>query len=499
MNGTPLIEAYFDGELTDEQQAQLIAQLEADPQLRQQFAEFSYLNSRLHDAMPMQDIHGAAFEVRKPRAGVWKIGMRGGLAAAALIALAVTIGIVMFRPAQQVGSHATATPRIAMITDLEDAVFADPDVSVKLGGQIAAGPIRLNSGTLQLMFNSGAVVTLHGRSQLEMLGPDRCLLTEGLLTAYVPPKARGFVVRGLDGVRVVDLGTRFAMYVDQTGQTSVYVTQGMVRLETLREQVTLRVDESASVKHGGAIGPIGSAATLLAAAAADDMLNGYERWTAYRQAIEKDPSLLAFYDFTSIDDSTGRLIGAELAPGRWAQKPALRLHGSGSGNRMELPADVSAKMNFKGSFTVALWCRTDEFQTMWQTLIAKGDSAWRIHRLETSNTISFDTSHEGADTLEAMSRVDDGRWHHIVATYEAGEMAEKRLYIDGKLEAQQSFRWIDANTQPVWIGNNSEKNDRAFNGLIGEVAVFDRALSDTEIEQFYRVGRVEATLGNPTD
>jgi hypothetical protein len=352
---------------------------------------------------------------------------------------------------------------------------------------------------MQVMFDCGAVVTLHGRSQLEMLGPDRCLLTEGLLTAYVPPKARGFVVRGLNGVRVVDLGTRFAMYVDREGRTSVRVMQGMVRLESLRDAVTLAMNESASVGDNGSIGPVDRASTLLATAAAEDMLTGYERWSAYSKALQNDPSLLAYYDFTSIDESTGRVIGAEFQRGRWAQKPALWLHGAGSGNRMELPADLSERMNFKGSFTIMLWCRVDEFQTTWQTLIAKGDSAWRIHRRENSNTVSFDTSHEGADTLAAMSRIDDGRWHHIVAVYEAGDMPEKRLYIDGKLEARQGFRWVDANTQPVWIGNNSEKTDRALDGLIGEVAAFDRALSDVEIEQFYRVGRVEAPIDAATD
>jgi len=53
------------------------------------------------------------------------------------------------------------------------------------------------------------------------------LLLSGAMTAHVPPAARGFTIESPQG-KVIDLGTEFALAVDDKGTTDVYVISGVV-------------------------------------------------------------------------------------------------------------------------------------------------------------------------------------------------------------------------------------------------------------------------------
>ena len=84
------------------------------------------------------------------------------------------------------------------------------------------------------------------------------------------------------------------------------------------------------------------------------------------------------------------------------------------------------------------------------------------------------------------------RWCHLVGTYD-GEML--RYYVDGRLEketrlsASHARIWDGPDTKLV-IGNMSRLpfinwTDMFFNGLVDEVKVYNRALTDAEIKQMY--------------
>ena len=67
---------------------------------------------------------------------------------------------------------------------------------------------------------------------------------------------------------------------------------------------------------------------------------------------------------------------------------------------------------------------------------------------------------------------------------------DKRLYLDGRLEAKVRLPLrLNRNNDPVWLGNNCSYPDRPWDGLIDEVAIFSRALSDGEIKEMYVAGQ----------
>lgn len=79
----------------------------------------------------------------------------------------------------------------------------------------------------------------------------------------------------------------------------------------------------------------------------------------------------------------------------------------------------------------------------------------------------------------------DGNWHHLVATYDGANM---NLYSDGTLiGGPQAHTGITTTTSTeLCIGCNSNAlGTESFKGQLGEIALFNRALSTTEISSIY--------------
>jgi hypothetical protein len=92
------------------------------------------------------------------------------------------------------------------------------------------------------------------------------------------------------------------------------------------------------------------------------------------------------------------------------------------------------------------------------------------------------------------SKVTDGKWHHIVATFDG---AVQCLYVDGKLDGKP-FAWKEpgdvGSTQfPLAIGCNRSNPPGApdynysFRGLIDEPMVWNRALTADEVAQLHKL------------
>ena len=80
----------------------------------------------------------------------------------------------------------------------------------------------------------------------------------------------------------------------------------------------------------------------------------------------------------------------------------------------------------------------------------------------------------------------DGKWHHVLFVADRSEPT--RLYIDGKFDAEgEKSDEVDITTESVmYIGASvriGEDTRRYFEGLIDELGIYDRALTDDEIER----------------
>ncbi len=196
--------------------------------------------------------------------------------------------------------------------------------------------------------------------------------------------------------------------------------------------------------------------------------------------------------------SEGNLIDAELKQitldavaypinnGAAAGARLLKTTNSTPGNLLELDGvDDYAALNreeyfdFENKFSLELWLKVAAFDKNNQAIITKGNTAWRLQRFGSTNQVQFII--EGVDNVLSTSSINDGKWHHIAATYSGTEMV---LYVDGIPEGQKNVTGTPTlNDAPVWIGANAEVPNLNFNGQIDEVSIWAEACTQEQIRE----------------
>lgn len=185
----------------------------------------------------------------------------------------------------------------------------------------------------------------------------------------------------------------------------------------------------------------------------------------------------------SDNGNDGNLVGdANLVPGIIGG--ALQFDGDGD----YVDIGDSPALNITNQITVSAWIKVDTFDSNYQAIITKGDSAWRLQRDEGNNNLEFACS--GVDVPGAewsgifgTKDVNDGQWHHAVGVYDGNMMC---LYVDGELDvSSEASGTIQINNKPVYIGENAERPGRCWNGLIDDVQVYNYALTSDEIAIIY--------------
>jgi len=146
-------------------------------------------------------------------------------------------------------------------------------------------------------------------------------------------------------------------------------------------------------------------------------------------------------------------------------------------------------LNVSGkALTIALWFKADDFGVSDARLISKAtDVAEQAHYFMLStfnNTLRFrlKTADGNTATLIAGSgSLKTQTWYHAAAVYNGSSM---KIYLNGQEigSISKSGSLATSNNTPVWIGNNPLFADRAFDGNIDEVRIYNRALSASEIQ-----------------
>jgi hypothetical protein len=262
-----LLQAWCEGRLTDAQRAELEARVVADPAARTAFVNFVHLHASLEHfdrpaalaglprvpLMPVAAIEAPAhrapslFSLRRPV-------VRYGIAAALVVALGVAVSVILSVAAQRPADPADSALFFATLVDSADALWDKSDVPTSVGSQLRGGFLRLKSGTAQIEFFSGALVTLTGPAEFGINSEKRAFLKLGRLSAHCPKSAHGFTVAA-PGCAVVDMGTAFDMSVDSAGKAAVRVTAGTVELQmntASEKRGPQRLDAGMAAKVDGA-------------------------------------------------------------------------------------------------------------------------------------------------------------------------------------------------------------------------------------------------------
>lgn len=217
MNDEERIDRGIEGRLSDDEWAQLQADVIADPKLREMYAERAWLHGQLQaEKQTLPHLIEAESDVVAPsfwRPLVWA-------AAAAIVTALVTLNV---RTVPEVETVAT-------LIEAEDCRWAGSELPTAQGSRLGVGTLALVEGMATLEFESGARVTLEAPATLEVLSKMHCRLIEGSVVADVREPAHGFTVDA-PAVKVVDLGTRFGVTANRFGNSQVIVFDGEVEVE----------------------------------------------------------------------------------------------------------------------------------------------------------------------------------------------------------------------------------------------------------------------------
>lgn len=102
-------------------------------------------------------------------------------------------------------------------------------------------------------------------------------------------------------------------------------------------------------------------------------------------------------------------------------------------------------------------------------------------QINTDNTTHFYTDSGGSTAYTQPLPLN--QWHFLAATFIAN--STRCIYLDGQLVASSTAGSHSSNNNPFWIGNSSVFGPRLFQGRLDEVAVFNRALTASEIAAVY--------------
>ncbi len=186
------------------------------------------------------------------------------LAAAALVMIGV-FGLLWRRPAQpslesvapEVALSSTPMPmpmERAILRSSPHAQWPHQHIPVDAAGRVTASRIDLRAGLAELELPSGATLVLQGPTVLDLTGVNSARLLLGRLTAYVPPRAVGFILRA-EGVQVVDRGTAFGIGQDVGGIAELHVFAGAVeaatRIDGIETVRRLHADEAVRIDPRG--------------------------------------------------------------------------------------------------------------------------------------------------------------------------------------------------------------------------------------------------------
>jgi hypothetical protein len=152
-------------------------------------------------------------------------------------------------------------------------------------------------------------------------------------------------------------------------------------------------------------------------------------------------------------------------------------------------ADTGASiLDTTGNYSVAAWVRLDSLGSFATAVSQDGDQ-----------NSGFFLQYSGQDNRFAFSFVggrafapvppEPGRWYHLVGVRDAAHDMMK-LYVDGTLADTVAQSCAEASTGHTVIGRAKFGGNQVdfWRGAVDQVHVYDRALSDAEVQQLYGSG-----------
>lgn len=424
-------------------------------------------------------------------------------------------------------SPAPSAKGFAVIGSLFDATWPANNSPRRSGDSLGAEKFHLASGTAEIQFYSGALMTVQGPAEISLKSAWEASCHQGAVRMKVPPAARGFILHSPSS-EIIDLGTEFGLVV-KDGEGQVEVFDGEIA-------VNHHDDEKMHVFKGQALtlSPDGPLAALSAGQvsvpdtgtftpqASSQLSSGFEAWKAHRDSLATNQDLIAYYTFDR-DPATGLIpnmtlprnpeldgapILAEPVGGRWpGLKSAYEFRRPGSRIRVNLPGEYPA-------LTLSCWVRIDSLDRTYNALFMadsyeNGEPHWQIQedgRLMLSIMVDDQKRHPVYPEKSRYHHIYyspkiwdlsmSGQWMHLTSVYDPSGRKVTHFLNGEQISSEEIQPTFLVNTLRIGngeIGNWGQplRKDPSFtirnlNGRMDELAIFRSALKPDQISALYK-------------
>jgi len=487
-----------EGTLPEEQFKQLEEELRRRPELRREWIRLQDLEGELGNHFDGKQV----VQMTPPKSRwIFPLALAATLTIGAII---VTLSNKDEAPsATYVAADLPGLEPVAMVTRIESSNTDD----LQLGTTLKPGTIRLEQGEVELTFFSGATVSLQAPAEFQLLSETQAFLTRGKAAALVPEEAIGFTIKTPEAA-VVDLGTEFAISVDQTGDSSVHVYDGEVRVSLLgqdgstltsspvfggdslevevNEQQLRRVDEITELPR---VSPSTPPPLTVP--------------SNYRELVMKAAPIL-YWNFDAVkenqfQDQSGNGWNGQITGPVESMEGSLLFHGNSKGTSYASSASIP-DIN-TGPYTVELWANPARLHYGTLAAICTKEVSGRhkqphflsvvelmtkSHLIHQPGSIRFLHRWKGSE-VNAFSNNPflPGLWHHIVGVRDHDEI---RLYVNGLLNRTvRKDQESSSGTFQVVLGQlDHTRSQRAYEGMLDEFAIYPRALGEKEIRAHFQ-------------
>jgi hypothetical protein len=160
---------------------------------------------------------------------------------------------------------------------------------------------------------------------------------------------------------------------------------------------------------------------------------------------------------------------------------ALSFHGAGvAPGYVAISTSDSLRFTSKQSFSIAAWINPANLPFKW--------AAWLSQSSDTGSSYGISSNPANQWVFGASDREDSlagghltPGWHCIVGI-QNGPRNARRLYVDGKLEATGPAS-DGSGAGELWIGGTKNNDDEFVDGVMDDVRIYRRALSESEVNE----------------
>lgn len=189
----------------------------------------------------------------------------------------------------------------------------------------------------------------------------------------------------------------------------------------------------------------------------------------------------------------GEVVDKSPNPAKVAVDAGLKIVDGKIGKALEVDAtnvveiDDADKLDGMENLTIALWINPEkntEAGIVSKRVAYQVNDSYSVYLDETAFLVG---RVKGINQLTSTVALQAGTWYHIVYVFEGfeGGLSTQKLYIDGVLDSQANHpdQEIPTNESQLWIGELHRGRGWNYGGLVDELGIWSRVLSEEEIKQ----------------